>query len=76
MLLPIGGHFLEHVIHAVNEHQLRRGIRFGQPFRIVDTDLNIGGPLEDQNGHLELGDFSRRVVFEPRDQVRLHARPE
>src|SRR4051794_39929772 len=74
LFVAIRWDFLEDVIHPFDQEQLRLRIRGGEALGVVDVDLQVGRALDDENGDGQRGDGLGRVVAEPRDQVRLHAR--
>ena len=67
---------LEHVVHARDDRQLGARARTVQPVGLHHIHLDVGIALHDQHRHRQGSDVLRRHILEPRDQVRLDARPE
>src|SRR5258706_15931324 len=62
------------MIHVLDQKELRTLLCGRQRFRIVNGNLQIGGPLHNEHRDGEFGDFHGGVILEPGDQVRLQAR--
>lgn len=72
----IGRHLLEHVVHPIDQLQLRGRLGTLECGGFAGTDLDIGGALDDEHRDGQSRHLRGRDIAKPGDQVGLHTGPE
>ncbi|MCY1185823.1 hypothetical protein D9M73_266370 [compost metagenome] len=76
LLFHVHGHYAQHVVHAVDDRQLRVWSRGLQLLRVRHADLDVVAALQDQRRNPQPAEGLRRVLAEQGDQVGLYAGPK